>query len=102
MRQLPHPDLQDVSVPRVLSALGDPVRLGMVRTLSDGEEHLRGEFEYELAQSTISHHVKTLVDAGIALARREGTRCFVSLRPQLEDRFPGLLTAVLAQQDSPR
>ena len=29
------------------------------------------------------------------LHRKEGTRCFVSLRPELESDFPGLIDAVL-------
>jgi DNA-binding transcriptional ArsR family regulator len=49
-----------------------------------------------VAQSTLSHHMKILRDAGIVFSRPEGTRCFVSLRPELEQRFPSLLQAVLA------
>jgi hypothetical protein len=34
--------------------------------------------------------------AGVAWSRPEGTRCYVSLRPELEERFPGLLATILA------
>ena len=34
-------------------------------------------------------------DAGVVFSRPEGTRCFVSLRPELAHRYPGLLEAVL-------
>jgi DNA-binding transcriptional ArsR family regulator len=68
-----------------------------VRTLSDGAEHLRADFEVPVGQSTFSHHMKTLRDAGVVLSRPEGTRCFVSLRPELAQRFPGLLEAVLLE-----
>ncbi len=98
MRQLPHPELADVPLDRVLSALGDPIRLGMVRTLADGQEHLRSDFDFDIAQSTLSHHAKTLREAGIVYSRQEATRCFMSLRPELDERFPGLLGAVLAQE----
>jgi hypothetical protein len=27
--------------------------------------------------------------------RKEGTRCFVALRPEIEEKFPGLLNSVL-------
>jgi DNA-binding transcriptional ArsR family regulator len=98
MKQLPHPDLDAVPLDRVLSALGDPIRLAMVRTLADGQEHSRSEFDFAIAQSTLSHHAKTLREAGIVYSRQESTRCFMSLRPELGERFPGLLDAVLAQE----
>lgn len=97
MRQLRHPKLAEVPLERVLSALGDPIRLAIVRLMADGREHVRTEFAVDVAQSTLSHHVKTLRDAGIVHARQDATRCFLSLRPELVERFPGLLDAVLAQ-----
>ena len=33
---------------------------------------------------------------GVAWSRPEGTRCYVSLRPELEQHFPGLLATILA------
>jgi DNA-binding transcriptional ArsR family regulator len=94
-RQAVHPDLAGVTLPQVLSALGDPVRLQVVRVLSDGAEHLRADFPHTVADSTLSHHMKTLREAGVVFSRPEGTRCYVSLRTELDDRFPGLLRAVL-------
>jgi DNA-binding transcriptional ArsR family regulator len=102
MRQLWHPELDQVSLARVLTALGDPVRLAIIRTLADGEEHTRSDFDSnELAQSTLSHHVKMLREAGLTRTRWESVRCFLSLRPEFEDRFPGLLTAILDQAADP-
>ncbi|MDI5970888.1 metalloregulator ArsR/SmtB family transcription factor [Streptomyces sp. SL13] len=95
MRTPLHPPIEDVGLAGVLSALGDPVRLRIVQVLADGEEHLRPDFDVPVGQSTLSHHMKTLRDAGVVLSRPEGTRCFVSLRPELEQRFPGLVAAVL-------
>jgi DNA-binding transcriptional ArsR family regulator len=97
MRQLWHPDLGEVTLERALSALGDPVRLSMVRTLQDGNEHLRGDFDVNVGPSTLSHHAKTLREAGLVLSRDEGTRCYMSLRPEFEQRFPGLLRTILTQ-----
>jgi DNA-binding transcriptional ArsR family regulator len=94
-RQAIHPDMTDVTLPQVLSALGDPVRLQVVRVLSDGVEHLRADFPRTVTDSTLSHHMKTLREAGVVFSRPEGTRCYVSLRTDLDDRFPGLLRAVL-------
>nr|WP_106193035.1 ArsR family transcriptional regulator [Umezawaea tangerina] len=80
-----------------MSALGDPVRIGLVRVLSDGAERGWGELRAPVAKSTLSHHLKTLRNAGLTWTREEGTRCFVRLRrAEVDARFPGLLDAVLA------
>ena len=79
----------------MLAALGDPIRLEITRVLCDGHEHVHADFPSHVSQSTLSHHMKRLREAGIARSRPDGTRCFVSLRPELEQRLPGLLAAVL-------
>ena len=94
MKQLPHPPLSDIRLSEVLAALGDPVRLEIVQALQEGERGASA-FECNLANSTRSHHLKVLREAGIIAHRAEGTRCFVALRPDLEQRFPGLLASVL-------
>jgi DNA-binding transcriptional ArsR family regulator len=83
----------------VLSALANPVRLRIVRTLATGGELGWSELEVPVAKSTLSQHLKMLRDAGVTRTRREGTRCFVSLRREdLDDQFPGLLVAVLGAE----
>ena len=37
--------------------------------------------------------------AGVAWSRPEGTRCYVSLRADLGQRFPGLLATILAADE---
>ncbi|HEY7488066.1 MAG TPA: helix-turn-helix domain-containing protein [Streptosporangiaceae bacterium] len=92
-----HPDVAELTLTRVLTALGDPIRLGLVRVLSDDKERGWGELRAPVAKSTLSHHLKVLRDAGITWTRQEGTRCFVRLRrADLDTRFPGLLTTVLS------
>lgn len=95
MRQLSHPRMEEATLCGVLSALGDPVRLAIVGQLADGVEHGWGEFDVGVCASTLSHHLKTLRLAGVIDHRKDGTRCFVSLRPGLEQRFPGLLAFIL-------
>ena len=96
MSKQEHPDLGNVPVTAVLSALSDPLRLGIVRLLADGSERQWGELEAPVSNSTLSHHLKVLRSAGITRTRNEGTRCFVHLRSQeLDSAFPGLLGSVL-------
>ncbi|MET4783577.1 metalloregulator ArsR/SmtB family transcription factor [Glaciihabitans sp. UYNi722] len=95
MRVFEHPDLADVPLAGILSALGDPVRLKILRVLLDGQEHLGPDFAVGIGQSTLSHHMRILRQAGIAQSVPRGTRCFVSLRrEEVDAQFPGLLNAV--------
>jgi DNA-binding transcriptional ArsR family regulator len=95
MRQLPHPRIEETTLCDVLAALSDPVRLAIVSRLADGAERAWGDFDVDVCPSTLSHHMKTLRLAGMIDHRKEGTRCFVSLRSDLERRFPGLLASIL-------
>lgn len=91
----PHPAIADVSLAEVLHALSDPVRLSILRALVPGQESAWSGFMVGVAPSTLSHHMKVLRNAGLIANRRDGTRCLVSLRPELAERFPGLLDTVL-------
>ncbi len=90
-----HPDLDKITLAEVLHALSDPVRLSIVQSLAPGEETAWNAFMVKVAPSTLSHHMKVLRNAGVIANRRDGTRCIVSLRPELSTRFPGLLETVL-------
>jgi DNA-binding transcriptional ArsR family regulator len=90
------PDTSDLDLTTVLQALGDPMRLTIVRALDSIGEQACGSLELGISKSTRSHHFKTLREAGVTSTRIEGTHRHVSLRrDDLEARFPGLLDAVL-------
>jgi DNA-binding transcriptional ArsR family regulator len=93
----PHqPAVEDLDLTTILQALGDPVRLKIVRELAATGEQVCGAMEVGVSKSTRSHHFKTLREAGVTDTRVEGTHRHVSLRrADLEARFPGLLDAVL-------
>ncbi len=90
-----HPPIDRVTLPEVLHALSDPLRLSIVASLRDGGARGWGEFDGRVAPSTLSHHMKVLRLAGLIHTRREGTRCQVSLRSEIDTRFPGLLATVI-------
>jgi DNA-binding transcriptional ArsR family regulator len=96
MRVIHHPDKRDFSLANVLYALGDPVRLEIVRQLAKQGEIPCGAFQFAIAKSTLSHHFKILRDAGVSFCRKDGTQHINSLRrADLDERFPGLLDVVL-------
>jgi DNA-binding transcriptional ArsR family regulator len=91
-------DLTGVDLVTVLQALSDPVRLEIVRQLAcDPNGSMPcGQIQLEVTKSTASHHLKALRAAGVIAQRDEGTRRFTWLRrDDLEERFPGLIDAVL-------
>lgn len=98
MRQPPHPEIHQLQLTDVLAALSDPVRLALVRQIACDGECGCGALAAPVAKSTLSHHLKVLREAGITRTRCEGTRYWVTLSPKLEQAFPGLLQAVLAQR----
>jgi DNA-binding transcriptional ArsR family regulator len=95
MRQYRHPQRKEITLTKVLAALCDPVRLSIVEALAQGGERGWSGFNACVSNSTLSHHMKVLRLAGVIGNRGDGTRCFVSLRPELEEEFPGLLTSIL-------
>ncbi len=97
MRLLYHPNKKDLSLVGVLYALGDPVRLEIVRRVAEkGELPCCEALEAQVAKSTLSHHFKVLRESGVLHCRKEGTQHMNSLRrDDLDERFPGLLKTVL-------
>lgn len=98
MRSIFHPDTSQITLADVLYALGDPVRLKIVKTIAQkGEQACRSCGGDEIAKSTLSHHFKILREAGIVHTEKVGTQHLNSLRTdELETKFPGVLAAVLA------
>ena len=94
---LAEPDLGEISLPTLMQALGDPVRLRILHALAADGERQCGSLDLGVTKATRSHHFKVLREAGVTHTRSEGTRRYVSLRrDDLDERFPGLLDALLA------
>ncbi|MDG9874983.1 helix-turn-helix domain-containing protein [Pseudomonas juntendi] len=99
MRAYKHPNPEDLVLERLLYALSDPVRMGIVRQLAGVAEATCGELDGGRPKSSMSHHFRVLRDAGLVHTRNVGTTHMNSLRSEmLEARFPGLLACILRQQ----
>lgn len=97
MRQFRHPPTSEIQLESVLYALSDPVRLSIVRKLALEGEATCAALDGGRPKSSMSHHFRVLREAGIVKTRNDGTSHMNELRrSDLEEAFPGLLTAVLA------
>ena len=92
--KIPHPPAEAIDLATVMRTLGDPLRLEIVRMLSDGGERSCNDLQEALGlpPSTGSYHLRLLREAGVTRTRAEGTQRMISLRrDDLDRRFPGLV-----------
>ncbi|MEU3373364.1 ArsR family transcriptional regulator [Streptomyces sp. NPDC006660] len=96
---LAQPDVDDIELVKVLHALGDPVRLRLLKVYADGEQYSCAPDLLGLAhlhKSTVSHHMRIMREAGVTATRVVGRGRYVQLRrADLDARFPGLLDALI-------
>ncbi len=92
-------DLTDEAA--LFKALADPVRVAILATLARAEHEVCVcDFTsgVELNQSTVSHHLKILKDAGLVTSVRRGTWGYYSLAADARDRLDTALGTVLAMK----
>ena len=85
------------------SALSDPLRLKIVRSLMGGEQNVSVLVELTGAeQSNVSRHLGKLTTAGLLHRRRQGTQIFYSIADasiyDLCDKICGVMEKRLAKQ----
>lgn len=96
MRDLSHPTADSFELSRVLHALSDPDRLAIVRALAHQDWLPCSALHRGRPKSSMTHHFRTLREAGLIRTRQEGTSLMQALRfEDLQARFPGLLQAIL-------
>ena len=74
-------------------ALADPTRVAIVNRLAAATEVCVCDFvgSLDLAQPTISHHLKVLRDAGLVESSRRGTWAYYRLVPEAVSALRGAL-----------
>jgi ArsR family transcriptional regulator len=82
---------------QLLQALADPTRLAIVRQLSAERETCACDLTVgiDLAQPTVSHHLRVLREAGLVSADRRGTWIYYSLAPEAVARLQRLVAGLL-------
>jgi DNA-binding transcriptional ArsR family regulator len=95
---LAHPSATEFDLSAVLHALSDPMRRSIVVRLAREGEVPCGGFGLSVSKSTRTHHFRVLREAGLIEQREEGNRKLNTLRrDEMDERFPGLIEAVLAE-----
>jgi len=101
MRPLTHPSIEDITVEGILHALSDPVRAAIYAQLACAERantcsaFLQVE-DRSIPKSTLSQHFRALREAGLIRSERRGVEMLNTTRcGEIEQRFPGLLPAIL-------
>jgi len=82
----------------LFKALADPARVAILATLARSEHEVCVcDFTsgLDLNQSTISHHLKLLKDAGLVTSVRRGTWGYYSLASDARARLEAALSSVL-------
>lgn len=89
--------LKPLSLEKVLHALGNPIRLGIVLQLEREGESSCAALDGGRPKSTMSHQFQVLREAGLVHTRNQGVTHMNTLcRTSLDAAFPGLLDAILA------
>ncbi len=88
---------QSPSLPQLLYAMGDPVRLTILHKLAAAPGGLScGDLCPETPRSTLTHHLKILRESGLITTAKHGQTHINHLASAgLESHFPGLLPAIL-------
>src|ERR1700691_6754844 len=101
MRPLFHPSIEDVTVEAILHALSDPVRVAIYADIvgsncSQNCSNFLKVSEKTIPKSTLSQHFKALREAGLIRGERRGVEMHNTSRcAEIEERFPGLLRAIV-------
>lgn len=85
---------------KVFKALCDEKRLQILGHLRDGEKCVCHLLEYiDLCQSSLSYHMKILVESGIVTGRQEGKWTYYSISKEGSDRAAELLKILTAVEN---
>jgi len=81
--------MDDKQFTRVAKALADARRFEMFRVIASREEISCGAIaqRFPIGQSTVSHHLKVLGDAGLVEVRREGQHGYFSARVDILEAY---------------
>jgi DNA-binding transcriptional ArsR family regulator len=102
MKPLVHPSIEDITVEGILHALSDPVRAAIYAQMAGATcamncSNFLQVSDRSIPKSTLSLHFRSLREAGLIRSERRGVEMHNTTRcADVEQRFPGLIGAILA------
>lgn len=81
--------MRESELTRIAKALADPRRFEILKVITDAREISCGEVadRFPISQSTVSHHLRLLMEAGLIRVRREGQFGYFSPRPEMLEKY---------------
>ena len=101
VRPIFHPSLEDITVEGILHALSDSVRVAIFADIVSQEcsqncSTFLTVSDKTIPKSTLSEHFRALREAGLIRGERRGVEMHNTSRcAEIEERFPGLLLAIV-------
>jgi DNA-binding transcriptional ArsR family regulator len=101
MRPIFHPSIEEITVEGILHALSDPVRVAIYADIVSQEcsqncSTFLTVSDKAIPKSTLSQHFRELREAGLIRGERRGVEVHNTSRcVELEQRFPGLIRAIV-------
>jgi ArsR family transcriptional regulator len=88
-------------IERISKALGDPYRIKMMEAIKKEQNWLQCSClvdMFKLAQSTVSHHLKQLVDADLIIMEKEGRATKYVVNKEVFDDYVNYLKQFCADK----
>ena len=103
MARFVHPSKEDITLPGILAALADPVRIQIIKNMVENDGCLsccQAAPCPKIAKSTLSNHFRILREAGLIRTTKHGVENRSVLRlADITEKFPGLLKTILKHAD---
>ena len=100
-----HPSKEDITLSGILSALSDPVRVSILKSLMENDGALsccQASPCPKIAKSTLSNHFRILREAGLIRMIKQGVENHSVVRlEEINEKFPGLLKTILKYSEAP-
>jgi ArsR family transcriptional regulator len=89
-----HKKIDTKTIEKISKALGDPYRIQMIEVINKKQDWMQCSMiveMFDLAQSTISHHLKQLVDADLLLVDKDGRNTKYKINKEVFGDYVGFL-----------
>lgn len=97
------PEMTEERIAAIAKALGHPARVSILEQFHQCVPHIAGEIvaETDLAQSTVSEHLRILREADVLFTRKDGPRSWYCVRRSVLRAFASAVEDLAAEPATP-